>query len=176
MSLLFAVLAKPIILLMLTSKWENTIPILQVLCIASLLDHIISINNNFLMIRGKSDYILRLSAYSKVFLIFAIVLSFRLGIIAVAYSKVAYSVVTFFISAFYLSKTISIGLFDSIRSTASVFLVSAIIAGYAFFLSSQIPMAWWSLTLVVISSVVLYYFSSLFFMRGELELVKSIKN
>lgn len=175
MSLVFAVLAKPIIILMLTSKWENTIPILQILCIASMFDHIISINNNFLMVRGKSDYILKLSAYSKIFLVFAIVLTFKLGIIAVAYSKVAYSVVTFFISAIYLSKTIPIGIFSTISSTASVFFVSAIIAGYAFLLSSLIPIAWWSLFLVVISSAVLYYFSSLFFMKGELELVKSIK-
>lgn len=175
MTLLFAILAKPIIILMLTEKWANSIPLLQILCVASLFDHILSINNNYLMVRGKSDYILKLSASTKVIMILIILLSFKFGIIAVAFSKLVYSIVCFFISSYYLNKAISIRITKILTVIIPIIFVSLVVAGFAFILNYYLPMAWWSLFLISITSVLLYYIASKFFLKEEIELVKSIK-
>lgn len=176
MSLLFCVLAKPMIILMLTDKWSNTIPILQVLCIASLFDHLISINNNYLMVKGKSNFILRLSASSKVFLILVLVASFKFGIMAVAWSKFVYYVITFFISSYYLKKTMSIGILYVLRWTAPIFITSSVIALFAWCMTLVTPIAWWSFLSIGAISILLYYLLCSFFLKEELQLVKSIKS
>ena len=176
LTLLLVALAKPIILLMLTAKWENSVPILQILCIASLFDHILSINNNYLMVKGKSDYILRLSASSKVFLIIALVASFHFGIIAVAWSKVAYSIVTFLISVYYFKKTLSIGLYKLFHIIKPIFSTSSAILIYAYFLNVMLPIAWWSLIFISITSLMLYCLLSWLFLKEEIRLVKTIRS
>ena len=176
MSLLFCVLAKPMIILMLTDKWANTIPFLQVLCIASLFDHLISINNNYLMVKGKSDYILRLSASSKVFLILVLVASFRFGIIAVAWSKFVYYIITFFISSYYLKKSMNIGMLHVLKCTSPIFLASALVALFAWGITLITPMAWWSFLSTGVISMAFYYLLCRFFLKEELQLVKLIKS
>ena len=175
MTLLFAVLAKPIIILMLTDKWADSVPLLQILCIASLFDHIMSINNNYLMVRGKSDYILKLSASTKVIMILVILLSFKFGIIAVAYSKLVYAIVCVVISSYYLNKAISIRITRILAISMPIMLVSLAIAGFAYMLNYYLPMAWWSLFFISISSMFLYFIGSEIFLKDELELVKSAK-
>lgn len=174
MTLLFAVLAKPIIILMLTDKWADSVPLLQILCIASLFDHIMSINNNYLMVRGKSDYILKLSASTKVIMILVILLSFKFGIIAVAYSKLVYAIVCVVISSYYLNKAISIRITRILAISKPIMSVSLAVAGFAYMLNYFLPMAWWSLILIIISSMFLYFIGSKIFLKDELELVKSV--
>lgn len=175
LSLLFCALSKPMILLMLTEKWSNTIPILQVLCIASLFDHLISINNNYLIVKGKSDYVLRLSATSKVFLIIVLLASFKFGIIAVAWSKFLYYIVTYCISAYYIKKTFYIGITHVIQSTTIIFIISTIVAMYAWGVSSYLTISWLNLMIVLITSIILYVILSKLFMNDMLNLIKSIK-
>lgn len=175
MTLLFAVLAKPLILLMLTSKWENSIPILQILCVASLCDHIVSINNSYLMVGGNSSYILRLSASTKVILLLILIISLKWGIIAVAWGKAIYSAVLFIASVYYINKSFSIGLGKVIHLVTPIFIVSSIVCVVAYILNHFLPIAWWSLLTVCTISLLLYLFMAKRFLKDEVSLVKSIK-
>lgn len=174
LSLLFCALARPLIILMLTEKWAPSIPILQVLCIASLLDHLMTINNNYLMVKGKSDYILKISILSKLFLILALAISFKFGIIAVAWSKFAYGILIFCISAYYIRKTFKIGITSVIKSIIPIYLLALLLAYGAWELSKFMPIALWSIAIISISYIGLYYLISRLILKEEINILLSI--
>lgn len=60
-----AVLAKPLIILLLTEKWLGVVILLQILCLDWMLDHLSIINLNLLYVKGRSDWALRLEIVKK---------------------------------------------------------------------------------------------------------------
>lgn len=60
-----AVLAKPLIILLLTEKWIMTVVLLQILCFDWMFDHLSIINLNLLYVKGRSDWAFRLEIIKK---------------------------------------------------------------------------------------------------------------
>lgn len=174
LSMLFCSLAKPVIIIMLTEKWIASIPLLQILCIASLFDHLISINNSYLMVKGKSNYILSLSASSKFILVLVLIVSFQYGIIAIAWSRFIYCSIMFLTSSYYLNRTIHIGILYILKNTLQIFFTSLIVALYAWCISLFLPINWWALLFECCSAVLLYYVICNFILKDEIKLAKSI--
>ena len=61
-----AIIARPLVLVMLTEKWAACIPYLQLLCVAGLLFPLQLMNLNVLQALGRSDLFLRLEIIKKV--------------------------------------------------------------------------------------------------------------
>ena len=61
-----AVVAKPLVLVLLTEKWLPCVPYLQLLCMVGMLYPLHAINLNVLMAQGRSDLFFRLEIYKKV--------------------------------------------------------------------------------------------------------------
>ena len=175
LSLFLCVLAKPVILLMISEKWADTIPILQILCIAYMFDHISSLCSNFLMVKGKSDRILIISSSSKVLLVLLLVASFHFGVIVVAWSKFVYSIFVVLLSTFYLNKTLSVSLGIIMKSITPMLLITIASAFIIYILSSMLPTSWPSLILCLIASIVIYTLLSSIFLKEELQMVKSLR-
>ena len=60
-----AVVARPLVLVLLTEKWVPAVPYLQLLCIAGLLFPLHLMNLNVLQALGRSDLFLRLEIIKK---------------------------------------------------------------------------------------------------------------
>ncbi len=60
-----AIVARPLVLVLLTDKWAPSIPYLQLLCVAGLLIPLQSMNLNVLQALGRSDLFLRLEIVKK---------------------------------------------------------------------------------------------------------------
>lgn len=60
------VIAKPLVLLLLTEKWVEAVPVMQILCLAMMTLHISAINRNLLYVKGRSDLALKLEIIKKV--------------------------------------------------------------------------------------------------------------
>lgn len=56
--LILCALADPLVRLLLTDKWIEAVPLLQILCIAYMWDPVMKINNSLLNVKGRSDYFL----------------------------------------------------------------------------------------------------------------------
>ena len=65
MMMLLAGIARPLILIMITSKWESCIILLQIICFSLMWYPIHAINLNLLLVKGRSDYFLRLEIIKK---------------------------------------------------------------------------------------------------------------
>lgn len=99
-----AIVAKSLVLLLLTEKWVPCVPYLQLLCVVGMLYPLHVINVNVLIAQGRSDLLLRLEILKKILIVIAIAISFRWGIIAMIYGQIATSGIAYFLNAYYTGK------------------------------------------------------------------------
>ena len=97
--------ARPLVLFLLTDKWETTILPFQLLCIAFMYDHLFSINLNLLQVKGRSDLFLKLEIYKKILSISFIVIGLYVyGVIGLCIAKIIYSQIALGINTYYTGK------------------------------------------------------------------------
>ena len=75
-----AVVARPLVLVLLTKKWEACVPYIQLLCIGGALYPLSLIHLNALAAQGRSDLFLRLEIIKKVVLAVSVAVTFRYGV------------------------------------------------------------------------------------------------
>lgn len=103
-------LAKPLTLLILKEKWLPMVPMLQILCIDWMTDHLCMINLNVLYVKGRSDLALKLEVIKKLLAVSIFIVSIYWGIIGVCWGRVMYGVIAVYINSFYTKKLIGLSL------------------------------------------------------------------
>lgn len=91
--LTLCVLAKPLVILILTEKWLPIVPLLQILCIAYLWDPIMVINCNIINVRGKSNYLLKAEILKKMIAVIILIVTIPLGIKIMCIGLIVYAFV-----------------------------------------------------------------------------------
>ena len=109
-----AVLAKPLIEVLLTSKWANAAIYLQILCLSLMWYPIHSLNLNLLEVKGRSDLFLRLQIIKKVLGILFLIVSIPFGVVGMCWGQVLYSLVSLFVNTYYTGQLIGVGLFRQV--------------------------------------------------------------
>lgn len=127
LSLILAGTAYPVISIMITDKWINTAPLLQILCITVLPEHLYCINNDFITVRGRSDYLMREQYITKILGIVLLFGSMPFGLYVVAVSKGIGAFVTYLFSAIYLHRIIGVGISRQLAEITPIIIISCII-------------------------------------------------
>jgi len=104
-----AVLAKPLVLLLLTDKWAASIPYLQVICLAAMWYPIHALNLNLLQIKGRSDLFLILEIIKKMVSLIVIILSVPFGVFYMCVGSAITSLVCLAINTYFTGKLINVG-------------------------------------------------------------------
>lgn len=174
-SLLLAALAKPIILLLLTDKWADSIIYLQLFCFAVMFNHINSINLSLLKINGRSDLFLRLEIIKKVVAVLILFAAIPFGVLAICISNIIYDQVAIVINTYYSGKLFNMGYFSQMKDYIGYFFLSllACLPTYIYSMADSYPL----LQIIVgcvLSSVI--YFSLLYKDPNFREIVLLIKN
>jgi teichuronic acid exporter len=125
-----ALVAKPLVLVLLTEKWAPCVPYLRLLCVVGLLFPLHLINLNLLMAKGRSDLFFRLEVIKRTLVVTAAVITYRWGIAAMIYGQIAVSCVSYYINAYYTGKLLSYPLTAQLVDLAP-YLRSALIMGGA---------------------------------------------
>ncbi|HEY8892400.1 MAG TPA: lipopolysaccharide biosynthesis protein [Clostridium sp.] len=94
-----AVVARPLVLLLLTDKWLPCVPFLQFACITYALWPIFTANLQAITAVGRSDIFLRLEIFKKILLVVVILISVHYGIYAMLIGSVIVSFVSAVINA-----------------------------------------------------------------------------
>ena len=130
-----AVLAHPLVITLVTGKWAECVPYLQVICFASMWYPVHAINLNLLQVKGRSDLFLRLEIIKKVIITVAIFICVPFGIMGICIGAVCTSLICLFINTYYTGKLIHVGfarqmmdmiptLLNSLAMGAVVYLVT----------------------------------------------------
>jgi O-antigen/teichoic acid export membrane protein len=110
-----AIVAKPLVLVLLTEKWAPCIPYLQLLCVVGMLYPVHVINLNVLIAQGRSDLFFRLEILKKILIVIAIAVTYRWGIIAMIYGQIVTSCLGYFLNAYYTGKMLDYPITEQIQ-------------------------------------------------------------
>ena len=102
-----AAVARPLVLLLLTVKWEFSIVYLQLLCLAGMFTPLQIINLNVLTALGRSDLFFRLEILKKILIVISIWVTYRWGISAMIYGMIVMSFLSYYLNSFYTGRLIN---------------------------------------------------------------------
>jgi len=112
--ILIAVIAKPLILVLLGEKWIQTAPYLQVLAFIGIMYPVSAINLNILKVKGRSDLFLKLEILKGVLRVLTIFITARISINAILIGQVVISVIAYFFNTYYSKRFLSMGSFKQL--------------------------------------------------------------
>ena len=175
-----AALAKPIIILILTEKWLNSVWMLQLLCFAGMWYPIHSLNLSVLNVKGRSDLFLRLEIIKKVIITIVLIVSIPFGIKAMIIGQIITSVLGLVINTYYTNLIISYNLIQQLSDIFGVLIVSILMGAIIYFTIGYIENNLHQLIVGFLEGVIFYIGITWFTNTGKIRLlptlIKSIKN
>jgi O-antigen/teichoic acid export membrane protein len=119
-----AALADPLVRIILTDKWAETIWMLQLLSFSMMWFPIHAMNLNVLNVKGRSDLFLKLEIIKKILIAVILVISVPFGIKAIIIGQIASSYFALIINTFYTKRLINYGFIDQMVDLLKVLLLS----------------------------------------------------
>lgn len=155
------IVAKPLFIFLLTSKWLPAVPYFQILCITGILYPFHSYNLNILKVKGRSDLFLKLEIYKKIFITVGIAIAIFWGIYGLLIFQVISSVFAFWINTFYSGKFINYPGLEQIKDVSPSIIISVVVGVsiYALFTFFNFHYALPNLVILLITAVI---FASLY--------------
>jgi O-antigen/teichoic acid export membrane protein len=123
-----AVVAKPLVIVLLTDKWIMAVPFLQVACISWGLEPLQTANLNAIKSVGRSDIFFRLEIIKKTIAVGILLVSMRYGVLAIAVSGACYSFIASMINASPNRKLLNYSYIDQIKDILPSVLLSLVMA------------------------------------------------
>lgn len=173
-----AVVARPLVLVLLTEKWLPCVPYLQLLSLVGLIFPLHLINLNVLQAMGRSDLFLRLEIIKKVLVALNIAITWRWGIMVMIIGQIVTSIVSYYLNAYYNKALLSYSIWEQIGDLYP-YLLNALLMGGAIYLLIYLPITSPMLLLicqVVIGGIVYMFVCRLFRFAAFMELQQIIIN
>lgn len=121
-----AVVAEPLVLLLITDKWLPCVPYLQLFCIVGALLPLQEINLNVLKALGRSDLFLRLQIIKKTLVAVALFLTYRWGILAIIYGQIVTSIIDYYLNSYYTGRLIDYPIITQVKDLMPSIFITAI--------------------------------------------------
>lgn len=144
-----AVVARPLILVLLTDKWLPMSDLLSVLCLAYMWNPIMVLNNQILNVMGRSDYFLKSEIIKKIVGILILIVTIPFGLKVICIGIFVYNIFDMIIIIYYSKKVINIGYLKQFKSISPIFFLSVAMGGVVY------------LFLLFISNIYIQLFSSI---------------
>jgi O-antigen/teichoic acid export membrane protein len=126
--LLLAALAEPLFNFLLPEKWLPAALYLQLMCIASIMHPLHSINLNVLKVKGRSDLFLYREIFNKIMIIIILSISFRYGVIGILIGQIISSVLEYFPNSYFSARLINYPVREQIADFMPGLALSAVVA------------------------------------------------
>ncbi len=124
LSICLAVLAKPLLLIILTEKWADCALLLSILCIGYMWIPIANLNGGILQVKGRSDLLLKIEVIKKIIAIAILLVTIPLGLKWLCWGIVAYNVIDVCIIVPFTRTIIGIGYIRQIRSIMPILMLA----------------------------------------------------
>lgn len=130
-------LAKPLTIVVLKDQWLPVVPMLQILCLDWMTNHLSLINLNVLYVKGRSDLAIKLEIVKKILAFVIFFISLYWGIIGVCWGRVVYSYCAIYLNSYYTKKLIGLSLIQQLKDLLKP-LCFAIIMGIGIYMTISI--------------------------------------
>lgn len=157
MMLGLAIIARPLVLALLTEKWAECIPYLQLLCLVQLLFPVHLINIHCLQSLGRTDLIFRLEIIKKLMIVINIAITWRWGISAMIYGMIAVSIISYYLNSHYVGVLIGYPILKQLRDLYP-YLIVTVLMGMAIYPLGLLPFPnhWFMLLAQITTGIVIY--------------------
>ena len=167
-------LSNPFIIIILGVKWSLCAVMLQIICFALMWYPIHALNLNLLLVKGRSDLLLRTEIIKKIIGIIVLCISVPLGIIALCYSGILTSIICLIINTYYTGKLINVGFNRQMLDISLTFIISISMWGLILFVNSFIDNILLQMIVGIIVGSSFYLIVSYLFNKKELINVLSL--
>ncbi|HHR5883323.1 TPA: lipopolysaccharide biosynthesis protein [Providencia alcalifaciens] len=151
-----AVIAKPLIIIVLGSEWSSSSELLSILCIGYMLYPIHAINLNLLQVESRTDLFLKLEIIKKLMMTIVLIITIPLGLKAVCFGIVIQSYLSLYLNTIYTNKLISLTRLSQLKSMLPIWLINIMISLSIWLFIQQIDSLVIQLILPVIFIPILY--------------------
>lgn len=139
-----AAIAKPMIVVIIGTKWLPAVPFLQIICLQMMLYPLHALNLNMLKVQGRSDLFLILEIIKKTVAVIPIVLGIVFNIYYMLIASVFTGIFAYYLNAYYSGPFLGYSIKEQIKDILPSFFIA---------LSAAIPT--WLLSFLPISSLIL---------------------
>lgn len=169
-----SVLAKPLVLVLLTEKWLPMADLLSILCIAYMWYPIMVINNQILNVKGRTDYFLKAEIIKKILAIGILLITMPFGVKILCWGILLYNLLDIVIIIYFAKKVILTGYWQQIKSILPFLMLSVGMGGCTYIFISLFANPWIQLFIGILIGAISYFIFSYFFRIREFKLVLSI--
>jgi teichuronic acid exporter len=123
------VVAKPLVVTLLTAKWLGCVPLLRLLCAAGIFFPLQRINLNVIIAEGHSTLFLRLELVRTVMAVIFILIAGHFGITTMVLSQIAAMAITWYMNAISAGRTLSYSFWKQLLDVSPYAFASGVMAG-----------------------------------------------
>lgn len=131
--LTLVVLAEPLFHFLYSSKWDETIPFFQLVCISGLLGPIVSILESVLLAKGESTKFLYISIIRKILIVVVVLVTFKLGIIYMIIGQIMVRLFDLNLLTYYINRSIKYNIIQLTKDLIPYLIIAIIIATTIYF-------------------------------------------
>lgn len=122
--LMLSAIARPLVHIVLTDKWDGCVILLQIICFSMMWYPIHAVNLSLLTLKGRSDLFLRLEICKKVVGVCIMCVTIPHGIVWMVCGNIVSSMIALIINTYYTGKLIQVGYLKQMSDLLPTFLVS----------------------------------------------------
>lgn len=167
-----AALAHPIIIVMVTAKWEDCVILLQLMCFSMMWYPIHALNLNVLLVKGESGKFFRLEVIKKIWGVSVMALTLPLGIVFFTAAGIVSSLFSLIVNTYYTGRIIDVGYWKQMRDYLPTLLLSLTMFAVCLSLTYLIPTMWLQIVVGILVGAAIYIGGALLFHFEELRDVR----
>ena len=171
---MLALLADPIVRLLLTDKWLPVVPLLQWMCFARIFYPISVINMNILNAIGRSDLFLKVDLSKFPILVVALIVTIPLGVKAMVIGHVVTSFISFIINSYMPGRLFGYGTLSQLKEMIPVFIATGITALIVFLVNINVSSLIMKIAIGLTTGFIVYLGSSHLLKINELKEVRML--
>jgi len=122
--MLLAALSRPLVIILVTEKWEGCIILLQLMCFSMMWLPVHALNMNILRVKARSDLMLKLEIIKKILGLVVMCAFLPLGLVYFCAAGIASSLLSVYINSWYTGKFYDYGFFKQIKDLFPIIALS----------------------------------------------------
>lgn len=131
-------IAKPLIVFLVTEKWLESVPIFQILCFSGIFAAFNAVLQESVLAKGRSKAVLYVEILKKIVLVALILLTINKGVIGLSIGLALSSLAALLLSLLLSGKVVGYTIWQYSKDCAPYFAISSILCGAAYFISMPI--------------------------------------
>lgn len=134
-----AVVAYPMIIVLIGEKWAFSATLLTIICFAMMWYPVHAINLNLLQVKGRSDLFLRLEIIKKICGVIMLCITVPIGLVAMCWGSICTSIIALAINTYYTGKLIQVGFFKQMWDLTPILIYCFIMAAVVLSVNHFMP-------------------------------------